>query len=363
MDLFPLLSLSPSSLFGTRSLQSLPDYTSPPLPSAIDATPEAFRSDAAVDAAREYDAKGLCQTLDDPHACQIIFSPPSSSSKLSNNKGKEEEVGVVFYGGALVDPRGYSPMMTMLSEKYGLSVAVPIFADDLAFKFGTCESGRVALAQQAFPNVTKWVLAGHSFGGLVALNDIWAMVGKKETESLAGLALIGSYVRQDIGCGEVDFSGWDWLPAASVSASNDGVINMTNFEAGQQWLPSGNNTLTLVIEGANHGQFGTYDDSGRATLLNQTDGVATISTEEQQEQAASAIAYVATRGRIVNDDDGGKLPPTQSPLSSKESIYNGTVAPTQTPTIDLPSSALMPSHHLYLVTTPMAVALAVWWAI
>ena len=91
-----------------------------------------------------------------------------------------------------------------------------------------------------------------------------------------------------------------------------------------------------MIEGANHGQFGTYDDSERETLLDQIDGVATISTEEQQEQATSAIAYVATGGRIVNDD--------------------GTA---------MPSSALIPSHHLYFATTPMAmaVALAVWWAI
>mmetsp|Transcript_29448 Transcript_29448/g.62517 ORF Transcript_29448/g.62517 Transcript_29448/m.62517 type:complete len:234 (-) Transcript_29448:754-1455(-) len=174
--------------FLQRQIQQLPDYTSPPLTSAIEATPENFQSDAAVDAAREHDAEGLCLTLDDPSACQIAFFPPPPP--LEDGVANRSKVGVVFYGGALVDPRGYSPMMRMLSDTYGLSVSVPIFDGDLAFKFGTCESSRLGLAQRMFPGVEKWVLAGHSFGDLVASNDLWAI--RNNTDSIAGLALLAS---------------------------------------------------------------------------------------------------------------------------------------------------------------------------
>eukprot|EP00957_Ditylum_brightwellii_P044998 3413452-Ditylum_brightwellii.AAC.1 len=108
-------------------------------------------------------------------------------------------------------------MMRMLSDTYGLSVSVPIFAKDLAFKVGTCESRRLSLAQRAFPDIEKWVFAGHSLGGIAAANEVWAMAGRNETDAIGGLALLASYVRQDLGCGLVDFSTeeWDWLHAAS----------------------------------------------------------------------------------------------------------------------------------------------------
>jgi hypothetical protein len=88
---------------------NIPNYTSPPLPDAIQATPEAYRSDEVIDAARAAAAAGNCSAAtDDGNRCHIPFSPPS---ELFDPEGDDpSKVGVIFYGGALVDPRAYSPI-------------------------------------------------------------------------------------------------------------------------------------------------------------------------------------------------------------------------------------------------------------
>ena len=304
-----------------RQLQfALPEYTSPPLPEAINATPAAYRSDDTIDAARTLDAAGLCvgETAEvNAEACQM---------KFMNESNKNSSVGVIFYGGALVDPRGYSPLMQMLSEEYNLPVSVPIYIADMAYKFGTCESGRLTQAQSAFPSVDKWIFIGHSLGGIAAFNDVWAMADRNETDSIGGLVLLASYVRQDLGCGMTDFSGseWDWLPFASVAASEDGVVNVTNFEDGQVFLPNDSpNFIDEIIEGGNHGGFGSYNYSERVTLLNQTDGNATITSEEQQLQTATIIGDVGVMAmNLIKAEISKSSAPSEAPFN-QNSTNNG----------------------------------------
>ena len=59
-DLLPLFNAEPSAQSSLRQLQ-LPDYTSPPLPVAIENTPELFRNDTYLDHVRGMiDADGTC---------------------------------------------------------------------------------------------------------------------------------------------------------------------------------------------------------------------------------------------------------------------------------------------------------------
>lgn len=144
----------------SRHLQppgALPDYTSPPLQVALNATPELYRSDDVVQLARDLDAAGNCTI--DGNRCQIPF--PVNANKFEG----PSRVGVVFYNGGLVDPRGYSPIAALVNERYGMPVVLPIFDSDLPFAFGECDTGRLELAQAEFPEVEKWVLVGHSLGG------------------------------------------------------------------------------------------------------------------------------------------------------------------------------------------------------
>lgn len=272
---------------GARQLQppfTIPDYTSPPTDYALAATPEAYRDDAVIDAGRDADANNTCFE-EEVTVCQIPFVPPVESPR----------VGVVFYGGALVDPRAYSPIAKELSERYGIAVALQIFQADLAFGMdGTCSSGRVELASELFPSVEKFTLVGHSLGGVAAFTNVWSAQNDTDTK-VGGLALLGSYIRQDIGCGPIDFSSTQ-LPTASVNGTLDFIVNSTNFEQGQSLLPV-NDTFHMAILGGNHQQFGSYDDSDRVEILGpaQVDGNATIPEKVQLDMTISAIAHVASR--------------------------------------------------------------------
>jgi hypothetical protein len=269
-----------------RQLQStLPDYTSPPLDIAIEATPELFRDDAYLNKTRDMiGSDGTCN--DDITGCQILFPPAPEAVESGTAK-----LGVLFYGGALIDPRSYSIMAKELSDVHGLAVAVPIFPSDVAY-LGCSGTNRLSLAASAFPDVEKWILVGHSMGGIGAQVDLWN--ARNETDSdLGGLVLMGSYIRQDLGCGAIDFSQTN-IPMASVFGELDGLVNRTRFELGQEFL-SANDTFFLDVMGGNHGYFGYYDYSLRTAILDQNDGEALIPREIQVDLSIGAIMHVASR--------------------------------------------------------------------
>jgi hypothetical protein len=286
---------------------SFPSYTSPPTLRALLATPEAYRSDAFVEAARRSSADHLCSEVSsssqgDRNLCHIPFDPLAKS-----------QVGVMLYVGAFVDPRAYAPLAQRLSQRYGLPVVIPVFDKDVPLNFGSpsmCNSGRLELAQAEFPNVNKWVLAGHSLGGLAAAADVWTAMtaaaseeeeiataddrtATKRMDKIGGLVLMASDI-QNIGCGETDFSATH-LPMAMVTASEDTVLNATRWELNRR--KASQETFYVDVMGGNHGQFGSYDDSGRIDVLgpSQLDGTATIPDIVQWDISAAAIYHVAAR--------------------------------------------------------------------
>lgn len=250
----------------------------------------------------------------------MLYPPPAQSHT------KSDRVGVVLYGGGLVDPRSYSIMAKSLSENHGLPVAIPIFPNDVAF-LGCNGTDRIQFATAAFPDVEKWLLVGHSMGGIGAQVDFWNAFNEQDDhqldqqqqgvknggtsskntfDSLGGLVLAGSYIRQDINCGAIDFSQTH-IPMASVSAEFDGIVNRTRFDIGQEFVSGDGNTLKMIVEGGNHGYFGHYNYTLRTLLFGQNDGIATISRENQVELTIAAIIHVASRVR-------SKLPALTEPV-------------------------------------------------
>jgi hypothetical protein len=285
MQLIP--ALLAGGLQSLRHLQqfTIPDYTSPPLDIAIEATPELFRDDAYLNKTRDMiGSDGSCN--DDITGCQILFPPAPEAVESGTAK-----LGVLFYGGGLVDPRSYSIIAKKLSDVHGLAVAIPIFTSDLAYS--DCSgTNRLSLAASAFPDVEKWILAGHSLGGIGAQVDLWN--ARNETDSdVGGLVLMGSYIRQDLGCGAIDFSQTN-IPMASVSGELDGIVNRTRFDLGQEFL-STNDTFLLDVMGGNHGYFGHYNYTLRTPILGQNDGDALIPREIQIDLSIGAIMHVASR--------------------------------------------------------------------
>jgi hypothetical protein len=89
--------------FGS-AMFTLPEYTSPPLSEALEATPIEWRSDEAIQAKRDSAAHKTCgigAAIDGPQEfCQLGFPGHAAT-------------GVILYGGAMMDPRSYSPLARM----------------------------------------------------------------------------------------------------------------------------------------------------------------------------------------------------------------------------------------------------------
>ncbi|MDD1711774.1 MAG: alpha/beta hydrolase [Methanoregulaceae archaeon] len=181
----------------------------------------------------------------------VVFTPTLSTPTS----------GFIFYPGGHVDYRSYAPIAQEIASR-GYQVSVVRMPLSLAF-FGINKADEVIAA---YPDMRYWVIGGHSLGGSMA-----ASYAKKHPVNVQGLALWASYpVTSD------DLSSTD-MKGLSTYGSNDQVMDRENFYATLGVLPPG--TMVQVIQGGNHAQFGNYG-------LQPGDGTATISTADQQIQAA-----------------------------------------------------------------------------
>jgi pimeloyl-ACP methyl ester carboxylesterase len=121
---------------------------------------------------------------------------------------------------------------------------------------------RVRQVIAVHPDITNWVLSGHSLGG--ALSVLFAHA---ELARVAGLVLIATTYPTD-----VDLSSLR-IPVTQIYASRDGLAGPEKAMASRRLLPA--HTRSVEIDGGNHAQFGRYGEQA-------FDGVATISREEQE---------------------------------------------------------------------------------
>lgn len=152
-------------------------------------------------------------------------------------------VGVFVQPGALVDARAYAAVLRPLAE-HGFTVVIAKQPLGIAFlALGAFDSAR-----SAYPDISAWILGGHSLGGTVAA--IQAQAGQRDhTGRAAGLVLYASYPATDL-------SGSLEIPVESLSGSRDGLATPAKITASKADLPAG--TRFIQIRGASHAQFGDY---------------------------------------------------------------------------------------------------------
>ena len=186
-----------------------------------------------------------------------IFAPSNPSA------------GLVFYPGGKVQPEAYAPLMRQCAERGLLCVLVkpPL---NLAI-LDTAAAKGVA---DRFPEIDRWLLAGHSLGGIAAANYL-----AEHQNDFDGMVFLASYPSTDLST----FGG----RVLSIVGTADGVLNQQNYREHRADLPSG--AQEYVIEGGNHAYFGNYGEQAG-------DGAATITRESQQAQTAQEIA------NLVSDD-------------------------------------------------------------
>ena len=178
----------------------------------------------------------------------------------------EPSTGLVFYPGAKVQPEAYAPLLEQCAEKGVLCIVIkPLF--NLSLLSADAAEG----AQQHFPEITSWIVAGHSMGGVAA-----AGYASRHADAVDAIAFLAAYP-------DADLSGFEG-PCVSVVGSDDGVLNWDNYKKAAGKLPP--SSKEEIIEGGNHAYFGNYGEQ-------PGDGSAAISREEQQSQTAEELVGLA----------------------------------------------------------------------
>lgn len=171
-------------------------------------------------------------------------------------------VGFIIYPGAKADERSYAYIAQQLNAE-GHTAVIPNIPLHMSV-WGPEQ--RLEIIEDN-PEVEKWFLIGHSLGGLPI-----SQIAAKQPEKLEGIAFVASLMICDLS--DTDLS------AIRITAEHDGVMPDKMMESNLDYLPE--NSTSVMIEGANHNQFGAYWHPG-------FDGKATITWKEQQDQMISLI--------------------------------------------------------------------------
>jgi len=174
--------------------------------------------------------------------------------------GPSETDAIIFYPGGKVDETAYAPLLHGLAEQ-GMDVCLVQMPFRLAI-FGKNKADQV-IAQYEYD---RWYIGGHSLGGVMA-----ADYTAEHSSVISGVIMLAAYPIRPLD---------ENLRCVIIYGSEDGILDMERLERANRYLPD--NSEKTVIEGGNHAQFGNYGNQSN-------DGIATISSEEQQNRTIEII--------------------------------------------------------------------------
>ena len=153
---------------------------------------------------------------------------------------------LLFFPGALVDPRAYAPLARTVAQA-GYHVVVVTLPRRGAFggadspELGT----RILAVLSERSRTGPIVAAGHSRGAVVASG-----LAANRSAELAGLVIIGSSHPRDFDLSTLS------IPVTKIVGTRDGLAPPQKVRENMRLLPA--HTNWRWIEGGNHSQFGWY---------------------------------------------------------------------------------------------------------
>ena len=174
------------------------------------------------------------------------------------------ETGLIFYPGGLVEPAAYAPILHKISEDGVLVIIVP-----MPLNLAILNPGAADAVIGNYPQISQWILAGHSLGGATA-----AIFAENNSDKLDGIAFWDSYPPNSADLSDNNIS------VLSIYGTTDNIPNTENFDDKRYLLPA--DTLFVPIEGASHAQFGDYGPQ-------KGDVVPVISLAEQHERVVEIM--------------------------------------------------------------------------
>jgi len=173
----------------------------------------------------------------------LVFTPP----------GGPPATGLILYPGANCDIRGYAPLLRALAEAGYLAVGI-----QMPLRLSILDPEAAAEVPPAFPEVARWILAGHSMGGAVG-----GGYAHDHPERLAGAILLDAYPLESDTLADSPIPVWHIHRARADGSPPAKFAAMRHvFPDEGPWVP---------IRGGNHMQFGsfvggTYDEEWDAQI-------------------------------------------------------------------------------------------------
>jgi len=192
-------------------------------------------------------------------AVTVTSSPTTITLEPTANS---KATGLIFYPGARIDARAYVALLRPLAE-----AGFPVVVIKEPFGVGFLAPEAAADVIAANPDVERWMVGGHSLGGVEA-----ASFAARHPEQVDGLLLWGSYPADQL----ADATD---LAVTSIWGTRDGLTQADDIEASKRNLPPG--TTFVTIQGADHAYFGDYG-------VQAGDGTPTVSRESAQKQIVAA---------------------------------------------------------------------------
>lgn len=171
---------------------------------------------------------------------------------------------LIFYPGAMVDPKAYVPLCRSIADN-----GVRVYLIRMPWRLASKGYNKPKELHLLDDTAKTYILAGHSQGAKMAAQFVYenpAMVHK--------LILIASTHPRDI-----SLAG-SKLPVMKIYGSRDGVADERSILDNRSKLPA--TTKFVRIAGANHSQFGCYG-------FQFGDNSATITRDRQQEETLKSI--------------------------------------------------------------------------
>ena len=173
------------------------------------------------------------------------------------------DTALVFYPGGKVEYSAYQPLMIQIAQQGTLCIL-----PEMPFNLAVFDIGAADAFMAKHRSISHWYVGGHSLGGSMA-----ASYAAGHATQVDGLVLLAAYSTADLAS-----SG---LRVLSIYGDRDGVLNQTSYQKYRKNLPA--DLVEIILAGGNHAGFGNYGPQ-------QGDGNATMTSEQQQQKTAEAVA-------------------------------------------------------------------------
>jgi len=186
----------------------------------------------------------------------------SADSITFTPTGNQSTTGIIFYPGGKVQAEGYSVLASKLASN-GYTTIIVKMPFNLAF-FGVNKADEVIASH---PEITSWVMAGHSLGGVFASD-----YAVNHPEKIKGVIYLAAYPSAN--ASNATFKG------LSIRGSQDALTTGEDISANLNKFPA--NTTFVTITGGNHYNVGDYG-------VQAGDNNSTITRQQQQSETINYI--------------------------------------------------------------------------